>query len=158
MHGRDRLQKFFEALRKTSLEQSMAAAFRTPLAGMEAAWLKKLRSYSPADATATAPEDAPVLKSAQVSPDPVAPGATVEVRVTIEDRAGDLLQGGVYLHEPTGGRVFAARPLTRNTVNAEFLFSIPIGAQAPPGRREFGVTAIDEAGNIRNWNGGYAVK
>jgi hypothetical protein len=158
VHGRERLQKFFEALRKLPFEQSFTFAFKTPISAMEESWLKKVRSYALVDADATAPEDAPTLRAIQISPDPVSPGSTLDVRLEIEDRGNDILQGGVYLHEPSGGRVFVGRPLTRNTTVTQFLVRIPVGAQAAAGPHSYAVTAIDEAGNIRNWNASYTVR
>ena len=60
LHGRERTLKLFEELRKGTLDAAAAAAFKTRSAGLEEAWLKKVRGPIPEEnVTITSNEDAP---------------------------------------------------------------------------------------------------
>lgn len=155
--GRDRLLKFFEELKKGSLEEAVRSAFKVSAAALEETWLGRIRSYSLADATATAEEDAPVLRSVLVSPEPAPAGSPVQVRISIDDRAGDIVPGGVFLHEANPGIVHRAR-LLKAGPPVELAVDVPPLPGAGPGRRDFRITAIDEAGNVRNWTGSYTTR
>ncbi len=155
MQGRDKALKFFESLKKASLSQSLTSVFKAPLAELEKVWLKRVRDYA-APEDISADDDVPELARTDFSPERCRPGDLLEVRLFIEDAAGDLLPDGVFLKDERTGQTVQARAASQK--NAEYVTAIiPVDADCPPGKYEYAVAAIDEAGNFRRWRGSYLV-
>jgi len=156
LQARDRPLKLFEALKKSSLTASMAAAFKAPPAELESVWLKRVREYPLEDEITTVAEEAPKLNKAQFVPDIGKPGNILQLRLFIEDRARNLLPNGVIVKDVRTGQLLKVQPSSENGI--EFMMAgIPVDENCPPGEYAYQVTAIDESGNLRRWNGNYSI-
>jgi len=158
---RSRLMKFFEALRKNSLLNSLNMAFKAPVAELEAAWLKKVRSYAIPDEITVQSSDAPILlKIAQVA-DPAPAGQTLRLNLFIRDSAGDLYPENVFVRDSRSGKTFQAFEATteNDSENEVSVYSVPIQIEddCPAGNYSFQVIMIDDAGNLRQGSGEYSV-
>ncbi len=156
LQGRRQPMKLFKALRKKSLMDSLAEAFKSPPSELEKIWLKRVREYPPVDEITTVAEEAPRLTRTEIAPNPVAPGADIRFRFFIEDRAGNLLAAGVFLRDERTGRLLQVQAASEGA-NAFFSAFIPVEPDCPPGQYKYQVTAIDEVGNLRRWDGKYKV-
>ncbi len=155
LQGRERPFALFAALKTKSLTESLSEAFRAPVAEVEDTWLKKVRE-SPLPDEITTTEDAPELIQSALIPGTVAPGASMELQLFLEDRARNLLPNGVFVKDERTGRVLQVEASSPRS--AGFLAAmIPIEADCLPGQYGLRVTAIDEAGNLRHWSRSYSV-
>jgi hypothetical protein len=156
LYGRDKTVKLFEGLRRGGLEESISATYRTSLRVLEEAWLKKVREYPKwSDVIITADEDAPVLDKAEF-PKTLHPGESVRFRLFLRDKNRDLLPSGVYLIQHDTGAVSPATPGPAST--GYQTIELRIENDRRPGTYGYTLTAIDEAGNVRNWEGSYSVE
>jgi hypothetical protein len=156
LQGREQPIKFFKALRKKSLTESLTEAFKASNAELENTWLKKVRDYEVPDEITTAADEAPRLREAKAVPETGKPGAEIQLRLSLEDSARNLLPNGVFVRDERTGRLYQVQEASDGAV--EFLAAtLPIGADCPPGQYKYQVTAIDEVGNVRRWNGSYTV-
>jgi hypothetical protein len=153
LQGRDRLPKFFELIGKSPLIESLTVAFKAPAAELEAAWLKRVREYTVPDELLVATEDAPELLQTSLSPGTVRPGAGIQVRLLMKDRAGNLLPEGVFIKDEHSGTVI--QPTTESS--GYLAVTIPVKEDCAPGEYSYRVTAVDEGGNLRTWPGSYKV-
>lgn len=156
LYGRDKVLRLFESLGKRSLDESLAAAFRTPAARVESQWLERVRSYKPADITVASGEQAPVLNRISFSPEPCRPGARLSMRLVVSDKDDDLSASGIYGVDESSGRVAQGLQITESG-ERPFRIEFPIEAERPDGRYKLFVVAVDEGGNIRNWEAFYSV-
>ena len=155
LHGRDRGLKLFEALRKGSVEEALAAAFRVRPEVLEEEWLRKVRALgAPEDLTVTAEEDAPVLRQAASAP--ARPGSVLLLRLGIEDAIRDLTPGSVFVLDESSRRVFQG-VAGRDSAGTFTRIEIPIEAGRAGGNYTYRAVAIDDAGNVRQWGGSYTV-
>ncbi len=154
-YGREKTLKLFEGLRRGSLDESVASHFRTSLSALESAWLKKVREQPRwGDVTITSEEDAPVLEQSEV-PRSLHPGETVRLRLLLRDRARDLLPSGVFAVQTDSGAVVQAQP---GPAGAPYVaIDLPAENERRAGSYGYRVTAVDESGNIRNWEGHYSI-
>ncbi len=156
LQGRDRPMKFFEALKKSSLTSSLTQAFKAHPAELEKIWLKRIREYPAVDEITTVPEEVPELRKTAVIPNTGKPGGSLQLRLFFEDRAHNLLPNGVFVKDGRTGQLLQVRESSENGI--EFLMAaIPIDASCAPGQYSFQISAIDETGNLRQWNGSYMV-
>jgi hypothetical protein len=155
--GRDKVIKFFEALHKGSLEESIASTFKTNAATLEGAWLKKVREFRAGeDFTATSEEEAPRLERTESIPATGRPGAAIQLRLFIRPGANALLPERIYVLDEVSDRILQARA----SVEKEAKFSwvdLPIEADRKPGSYNLKIVALDEGGNVRTWKGTYTV-
>ncbi len=156
LRSRERLLKLFEALRKGTLRESLAAAMRITTPEVEEEWLRRVRNYRSEDVTVTSEADAPRLMQAVPVPEAVKAGASLQVRLFIKDAANDLAASGVFLQDEASGRVLQAQPASERSVSY-LAVSIPIEEVRQGGAYGYRVTAVDESGNVRNWKGSYQV-
>jgi hypothetical protein len=153
--GRDKPLRFFEALKRSSLIAAMSSAFKSPAAELEKIWLKKVREYEPPEELTPAAADVPQLAQTALVPGTCPPGSSLEIRLFFKDAAENLLPEGVFLNDQRTGRVLQA---DRPQKNSEYMtVVVPVDANCPQGKYEYQVTAVDEAGNVRRWNGSYLV-
>ncbi len=154
-YGREKILKLFEGLRKGNLEESVSSTFRTSLAALEVAWLKKVRELPQwSDVTITSDEDAPVLEKSEL-PRPSRPGETLQLRVYLRDRTRDLLPSGIFAIASNSGAVAQAQP---GPAGAPYVaIDLGIEKERRAGSYGYRLTAVDESGNIRNWDGSYSV-
>ena len=157
LQGRERPLKFFEALRKSSLLESLSTAFRAPAADLESIWLKRVRDYRIPDEITVKPETAPRLIQTVYVPETGKPGAELQLRLFIENRARDLLPEGIFVRDGRSGRLLQAQTAFEKGAGF-FAVRIPIEANCPPGQYPYDMTAIDESGNLRRWSGAYTVR
>jgi hypothetical protein len=156
LQGRGQPIKLFKALRKKGLSDSLTEAFKAPIAELESTWLQKVREYHVADEITTAAEEAPQLREAKFVPETGRPGAELHLRLSIADSARNLLPNGVFVRDERTGRLTQVQAVS--DANVDFLeAAIPIETDCPPGQYKYQVTAIDETGNVRRWNGSYTV-
>jgi hypothetical protein len=155
--NRDSLVKLFEEMRRKSLPECLAAAFKSTAAALETAWLDRIRTYQVAgDITVTSDEDAPKLERTQLDPDAGVPGEELRIRAFIRDRSDDLPAEAIYLEEHESGRVFRAQAPPE--ANGKYVqFNLFLGQDAKPGRYDYRLVAADEKGNVRIWPGVYRV-
>ena len=155
LQGRDRPLKLFEALRDKTLTESLVETFRAPAAELQETWLKKVREY-PIPDEITTDEQTPQLLKTTLVPDAGKPGALLQLRFFIQDRARNLLSNSVFVKDERTGRLMPVQFASEK--GAQFLVAtIPVASDCPPGRYKYEVTAIDEAGNLRRWSGSYPV-
>jgi hypothetical protein len=156
LQGRDRPIKLFEALKRASLTESLAIAFKAPATELETAWLKRVREYRAADEITIAAEDAPQLLQTACVPETGRPGDSLQLRLFLKDRTDNLLPDGVFVKDERTNRVLQAQ--TASEKNAGYMaVMIPLEVNCPPGQFTYQITAVDEAGNLRRWSGTYTV-
>jgi len=157
---RGRLMKFFEALRKNSLLNSMNMAFKAPAAELEAAWLKKIRAYEIPEEITVQSSEAPILLKIEQAANP-APAQPVRLNLFIRDSADDIYPENVFIRDSRSGKTFQARDtdLESAAENGASIYSvtIPIEEDCPAGNYSFQVIMIDDAGNLRQGSGEYSV-
>jgi hypothetical protein len=154
LHGRERTLKMFEALRKgSSFEDSIAVSMKTSAAALEAAWLKKVRSYSITESLATSQDDeSPRLERIVCLPFADAGGARAQLRLFVRKGANILLPQGLYLFDEAAGKVLLARaPAERGA--QYMLIETPIEPGQAPEFINYRVIAVDEGGNVSDWQG-----
>ncbi len=156
LYGRERLLKLFESLAKKSLDDSLTAAFKTSPKNLEAAWLKRLRAYRPADITIAGEEEAPVLERVAFVPDSGKAGGSLEVRVFTRDGANDLMNGGIFVIDDTTGTVVQGKE-GRSGDGRYTQVALAIEPAREAGRYRLQLIAVDEGGNVRNWESFYSV-
>jgi hypothetical protein len=157
LQGRDRPIKLFDSLKKNSLAISLSEAFRASISEVENIWLKKVREYRSIDEITTKAETAPRLLKTVFVPDAAKPGASLQIRLFIEDRARNLLPNSVFVRDGRTGRLLQVQAATEKE-GRFFLAAIPIEANCPSGQFPYDITAIDESGNLRRWSGKYKVE
>jgi hypothetical protein len=155
--NRDSLVKLFEEMRRKSLPESLAAAFKSTAAALESTWLDRIRTYQvEGDITVTSDEDAPKLERTRLDPDAGVPGQELRIRVFIRDRSGNLPAEAIYLEEHESGSVFRAQ--APPGANGKYVqFDLFLAQDAKPGRCDYRLVAVDEKGNVRIWPGVYTV-
>jgi hypothetical protein len=153
---RDRPVKFFESLRNNSLLNGLGLAFKAPAPDLESIWLKKVREYQIPDELTSNAGGAPQLVKSMVAPKAAKPGASIQLRLYIEDVAYDLVPENIFVKDERSGRVY---PVQASSEKNEQFFSltIPIEPNCPAGPYTLQVIAIDESGNLRRWNISYSV-
>jgi hypothetical protein len=156
LQGREKPPKFFESLKKASLTASLAAVFKSPAGELEAAWLKRVREYKIPDEITTNPEDIPKLLKTVLNPESCKPGETLDIRLFLKDAAGNLLPDGVFLKDERTGRIVQASAPSPSSAD-NMTVSISVDANCPPGKYQYLITAVDESGNVRRWQGSYLV-
>jgi len=156
LYGRDRILKLFELLATKSLEDSLALAFRPPATLLEAEWLKRVRSYTPGDVTVAGEESAPVLDKVSFVPEQGKAGAPLTMRVFARDEDRDLLPNGIFVVDETSGKVLQGLP-AKPAEGSHVVFTIPVEAEREAGRYRVRLVAIDEGGNLREWDAHYTV-
>jgi len=156
MEGRDSPVKFFETLKKANLSRSLKDAFKKPAPELEKLWLQKVREYSAPEEITITPEEAPVLIETVLVPEAVKEGSIQEIRLLFKDTGSVLLPDGVFIRDRRTGRLFQAQADTDPDSNY-ILGKIPLEADSRPGEYSYQITAIDESGNLRRWNGVYKV-
>ena len=157
LRGRDRLIKFFEALRKGTFQESLVAAFKSSPAELEAEWLKRVRNLQvAADVTVTSDDDAPLLLKTVPVPESVKPGSSIQLQLFFKDRLNNLSARDVFLQDEASGLVLEGQAAPQK--GAEYIVvTIPVEAGRSPGQYGYRITAVDDAGNVRNWTGKYNV-
>jgi hypothetical protein len=156
LQGRERPLKFFEAVRLSSLTESMAMAFRSPASELEDIWLKRVRQYQAADEITIAADEAPQLLRTVFVPEAGQPGTMLSMRLFLMDSASNLLPDGVFVKDERTGRVLQAQGATEKDAEY-FLVTVPVDETCLPGAYNYQVTAIDETGNVRRWKGSYKI-
>ena len=154
LQGRERPIKLFEALKKASLSASLTSTFKASVAELEETWLKKVREHRPVDEITIVAEDAPQLLQVEAVPEP---GRNLfQIRLLLADRNGDLFPDGVFVKDERTQRVLQAQAAPEK--DSEYMIvEIPVEANCPAGQYNYGITAIDEAGNLRRWTRSYTV-
>jgi len=158
---RNRLMKFFEALRKNSLLSALNTAFKAPAAELEAAWLKKVRAYEIPEEITIQNSDAPaLLKFAQVE-NPTQAGQQMRLDIFIINPIRDIYPENVFIRDSRSGKTFQARNAVpeageENEVSA-YSVTIPIEDDCPAGNYSFQVIMIGESGNLRQGSGTYSI-
>ena len=158
---RGRLMKFFEAIRKNSLLNALNTAFKAPAAELEAAWLKKIRSYEIPEEITVQTGAAPVLLKIEQGADPATPGGQVLLNLHIKDSDDDIYPENVYIRDTRSGKTFQPKNAVFKAAAEDeaVLYSviIPLEDDCPAGTYSFQVIMIDDAGNLRQGTGTYSV-
>ena len=153
LYGRERTMKLFEALQKGTLTEGIVATFRTTPGALEAVWLKKVRATTISDSVPGSPdEEPPKLDHAACVTVSDASGSRLQLRLFIRKGVNALLPQGLYLPEDASGRVYQARLPAGRDVNYS-LIELPIDPAKPAGPLNYRVIAVDEGGNVSNWQG-----
>lgn len=155
LQGQERVLKLFESLARKNVEQSLAAAFKTP-AAVETEWLNRVRSYQPADVSVTTEEEAPVLDRVIFVPDHAKPGTTLAMQLFAHDRSNDLSAAGIFVIDESSGKVLQGREAKAADGQCT-QFEIPIEPARQEGHYRLRIVAVDEGGNVRNWEASYSV-
>jgi hypothetical protein len=155
LYGRERILKLFESLARKNLEESLAAVFKTPAATLEAGWLERVRRFNPVDITPGTPDEAPALDYVKFSPDPGKPGAELQAQVFTRDLQNDLTAAGIFVIDEASGKVLRGRQQAQAVASAQV--EVPIDTARQEGRYRLRVVAVDEGGNVRNWEAFYSI-
>ena len=156
LQGRERPIKLFEALKKASLAASLAATFRAPAAELENTWLKRVREYHAVEEITIVAENAPQLLQSESLSESSQQGTNFRIRFLLSDRNSDLFPDGIFVKDERTQRVLQAQASAEK--DSEYVaVKIPVEANCPPGKYNFEITAIDEAGNLRRWIRSYTV-
>jgi hypothetical protein len=156
-YGSQRVFRFFEALAKRDFGDAVSATFKTTAAALEEQWLARVRKYDPADITVTAEDGIPILDRITFAPDPGRAGASLSIRISASDGGLDLPAAGIFLVDEASGRVVNASP-AGTAAQSHMQCELPITPDCKEGQYTIQVIAIDEAGNLRNWNATYTIK
>jgi hypothetical protein len=156
LQGRDRPIKLFESLKKASLTESLAFAFKVQPTELEATWLKRVREYNSADEITITANEAPELIKSECVPEIGLPGASQQLRLYLKDRANNLLPDGVFVKDERTRHVMQAQAASDKNA-AYMVVTIPIEADCAAGQYNYQIIAVDESGNLRRWNGSYSV-
>ena len=154
--GSERTLKLFESLARKNLDQSLTTVFKAPLAWLEAQWLARVRSLDPVDITITNPEEAPALDHINFEPNPGKPGSPLGAQLFTRDSTNDLVPAGVFVVDDSSGKVLQGSQVVSAGKRA-MQFSIPIESARQDGRYRLRLVAVDEGGNVRNWETFYTV-
>ena len=157
LYGRQRVLRVFELLGKRNFNDAVALAFKTTPAALEEHWLERVRKYDPADITVTPENAVPVLDRITFEPDPGQPAAPLSIRIDAHDGGQDLAAEGIYLVDEASGRVVNAR-LAGTATQHYAQGQLTIEPDRKEGQYKIRVIAIDEAGNVRNWEAAYQIK
>jgi len=156
LQGRERPVKLFAALKKASLSSSLASTFKAPPAELERTWLKAVREYRTVDEITLFEEDAPELVQAEAVSETGPDAPAIRIRLLLRDRNSDLFPDGIFVKDGRTRRVLQAQASPEQDT-AYVAVRIPVEADCPPGKYEYQVAAIDEAGNLRRWTRSYSV-
>jgi hypothetical protein len=158
LHGREKVFKLFEALKKGNLDEALRSTFRSPASVLEEVWLKKVRSYPAVDdMIVTSAEDSPVLRQTTFVPPSGRRRSNLEMRLLIQDKTNDLSPGSVFVVDEGSSQVIQGRGSAQK--EGEFtIFQIAVDAKRQPGKYSFRASAVDDAGNIRHWDGAYTIE
>ena len=74
----------------------------------------------------------------------------------IQNGRNNLNPSSVFVLEQTTGLVLTGKALGEKD-NRFTVVEIPIEGTRPPGTYRYSITAVDQSGNIRNWEGAYTV-
>jgi hypothetical protein len=153
LHGRERIIKLFEAMKKEGLDEALTSTFRSPARVLEQAWIKKVRDYRISDeVTVTSEENAPRLT--QTVSGTVRPGGKLQLRLSIEDIGRDFSPTSLFVLDEASGQVIEGKT---GDGGRFVVVEIPIDGKRPPGKCDVRITAVDDSGNVRHWNGSYDV-
>lgn len=156
LEGRESPLKFFDTLRRANLSRSLKDAFKKPAPELEKIWINKVREYRAPEEITISAEEAPELIETVFAPGEVHAGDTLEIRLRFMDTEGDLLPDGVFIRDDRTGNIFQAQA-DADPATDDILGKIPITADCAPGEYGYQITAVDELGNLRRWNGIYKV-
>jgi len=158
---RDRLMKFFEALRKNSLLNALNSAFKAPAAELETAWLKKVRAYEIPEEITVQNGAAPALLKIEQASDHAPDGRSVRLNLFIKDPDGDIYPENVFVRDARSGKTFQARDTSSegdadNNEVSIYSVVVPVEDDRPAGNYSFQAIVIDDAGNLRQSSGTYS--
>lgn len=154
LHGRERTIKLFEALKKEGLEEALTSTFKSPARALEQAWIKKVRDFRISDdVTVTSEENAPRLR--QMFSGTVRPGGNLQLKLSIEDIGGDFSPTSLFVQDEATGQVIEGKA---GEGGRFVVVEIPVDNKRSPGKYNFRITAVDDSGNVRHWNGSYDVE
>jgi hypothetical protein len=157
-YGKDKLIKLFEALKKGSLKEALSTTFRSSAAVIEDAWLRKLRAFNAmGDLVATSEDDAPHLRRTVFVPPAGRRGTTIQIRLFFQDARDNLNPYSVFVEENGSKRVLRGREPAEKGERFT-LVDLPVDQKQDPGNYEYRITAVDESGNVRSWEGSYTVE
>ncbi len=156
LYGTERTLRIFESLARKNLEESLTSTVRTPMAKLQAQWLARVRSQKTADVTITSAEEVPTMERITFEPDPGKPGVPLRARLVTRDGTNDLGSAGLFLIDEKSGKVLQGRQ-TYMTGLRTTQFEIPIETARQDGRYRLRVVAVDEGGNVRNWEAFYSI-
>ena len=156
---RARPAKFFEALQKNSFLNALNLAFKAPALELEAAWLKKIRSYEIPELITIPNSDAPTLLKIAQDADPASVGP-VRLNLFIKSSA-NIYAENVFVRDLRLGKTFQLKDAAsendeKNDVSS-FSVVIPVDDDCPAGNYSIQVIMIDDIGNLRQDSGTYSV-
>ena len=153
LHGRERIIKFFEALKKEGVEDALTSTFRSPARVLEQVWIKKVRDYKISDeVTVTSEENVPRLR--QMVSATAHSGGNLQLKLSIADVGGDFSPTSLFVQDEASGQVIEGKTGNGGQI---VVVEIPIDSKRTPGKFNFRITAVDDSGNVRHWNGSYDV-
>src|SRR5438093_2704640 len=157
-YGRDRLIKLFEALKKGSLKEALTSTFRSSAAVLEDTWLRKIRAFNATgDFVARSDDEAPQLRKTVLVPPAGRRGASFQMRLFFQVGKDNLYPGSVFFEETVSRIVLRGRESAEKGERFTQV-DVPVDEMRQPGNYSYRITAIDESGNVRNWEGSYVVE
>jgi hypothetical protein len=156
VYGRDRVLKLFDSLAQKSLEDSLAAAFKTRLPILETQWLNRVRGYVPQEFSISADEPGPALDRVIFNPEQARPGTALGVRLYTHQGRSNLSSTGIFLIDESSSKVRQGHQ-AKSTESLFTQFEIPIESARQDGRYRVRIVAVDNGGNVRIWEASYTV-
>ncbi|MEJ2110104.1 MAG: hypothetical protein P8Z37_09370, partial [Acidobacteriota bacterium] len=152
LKGRESPNKFFETLRRANLSRSLQDAFDQDISDLEKIWLEAVREHRIPNENIISGEEAPQLLETILSPESVSAGEMLNLKFLFQLDAGVLLPDGVFVRDERTGKIYASE---KDDKYISCTIPVEVGAESGPYR--YLVTAIDESGNLRRWQGNYTV-
>lgn len=156
VYGRDRVLKLFDSLAKKSLEDSLAAAFKTRVPVLETEWLNRVRGYEPKEISISVDEPGPALDRVLFNPEQARPGAALVVQLYAHQGRSDLGSAGIFLVDEASGKTRQGHQ-AKSTGGLFTQFEIPVESARPEGQYPVRIVAVDNGGNVRIWEASYTV-
>jgi hypothetical protein len=157
LRGRDSLLKIFESLKSQSLPEALYTVFNSTAAAVEATWLKKVRQFDLSEVTSAGDSDGGPSLDRVVYPATVRAGSTLAMRLYSRDRINPLAADALFVRDAESGAIVQPRNASEGA-DRFLLLELPIESGRKPGQYQVFVTAVDDAGNVRQWEKTYSVQ
>jgi hypothetical protein len=156
LQGRDKPIKFFQALKRNNLIDSLSMTFKASATDLENIWSKTVIESHDVEEIVVSAEDAPQLVKTILLPQSLKAGTALQLQLYMRDRKNNLFPSGVFIKDLRTNAVVQPKVSSEKS-GSFFVASLPIEANCPPGKYAYRVTAIDENGNLNHWDGSYVV-
>ena len=102
-------------------------------------------------------DEAPQLRKTVLVPPAGRRGASFQMRLFFQVGKDNLYPGSVFFEETVSRIVIRGRESAEKGERFTQV-DVPVDEMRQPGNYSYRITAIDESGNVRNWEGSYVVE